>query len=90
MLGDKLNNLIDTTRGDRLCALGKIYFSVDKDSQEAIIAVMKNREVSSSKIVRALNEEGYAIGKTTLQLARQCILGETSSCRCELAGGNKS
>ena len=79
MLKDTLNKLlVDQPEG---CKFGGVIKSLDQDSQEILMKLMKNESISSRAIHRALASEEIEIGRSTIETARHCVLSK-SACKC--------
>lgn len=79
MLKDKLQRLSEESLA--MCRFGKVCRSLDKDTLDALLGIMRTPTVSSRSITNLLNEEGYSIGNTSLNEARQCVNGQQPSCK---------
>jgi hypothetical protein len=79
VLKDTLNQLL--TQEPDGCKFGGVMKSLDQDSQEILMKLMKNESISARAIHRALASEEIEIGRSTIESARHCVLSK-SACKC--------
>ena len=79
VLKDTLNQLLTQEKDG--CKFGIVMKSLDQDSKEILMKLMKNESISSRSIHGALASENIEIGKSTIESARRCVLSEYS-CKC--------
>lgn len=63
----------------KLCKIGDIYQSMDKETQEAFIMAMKS-DATTMDICRALKSEGISVGREFLGAKRQCFKLNDPTC----------
>lgn len=88
MLKDVLQNM---AKGNsvKLCKIGDIYQSMDKETQEAFMLAMKS-DATTMDICRALRAEGISVGREFLGAKRQCFkTNDPTCCLYEKDGGLK-
>ena len=79
VLKDTLNQLL--TQEPDGCKFGGLIKSLDQDSKEILMKLMKNESISARAIHRALISEKIEIGRSTIETARHCVLSK-SACKC--------
>lgn len=83
MLFERLSQLTDTTsRGQ--CRIAAILPSLSAQDGKALIAALKNRNVSQRAICDALREEGITASRDAVRHARAC-LSNISTCHCNIS-----
>lgn len=88
MLKDVLQNM---AKGNsvKLCKIGDIYQSMDKDTQEAFTMAMRS-DATTMDICRALKAEGISVGREFLGSKRRCFkMGDPTCCLNEKDGDSK-
>lgn len=89
MLKDVLNSMAKG-HSVKLCKIGEIYQSMDKETQEALEMAMKS-DATTMDICRALKAEGMSVGREFLATKRLCFkTGDPTCCLNNLKdGGSK-
>lgn len=86
MLKDVLKNMAQGN-SVKLCKIGEIYTSMDKETQEAFTLAMKS-DATTMDICRALKSEGIQVGREFLGAKRRCFkIGDPSCCITMTDGG---
>ncbi len=85
MLKDILNE-VAKGGSTKLCKLGEIYTSMDKETQSALNLALKS-DATTMDICRALKTEGIQIGREFLGSKRRCFKDNDPTC-CLKNGGN--
>lgn len=86
MLKDVLKNMAQGN-SVKLCKIGEIYTSMDKETQEAFTLAMKS-DATTMDICRALKAEGIQVGREFLGAKRRCFkIGDPSCCITMTDGG---
>jgi len=65
MLKDALGKLLEIQSSKQDCKLGRIIGSLDPDTAEALMEVLKS-DITTMSLVRTLNGEGISIGREFL------------------------
>lgn len=84
MLKDTLNELLDG-KSDH-CKFGTVMSSLDQETKDVLMKLMKNTSISVRSIHSALVSENIEVGRSLLDCARRCVLGQTK-CKCESVKG---
>jgi hypothetical protein len=84
VLKDTLNELL--LNKNQQCKFGNIFNSLDLDTQAVLVNLIKNTSISVRSIHSALVSENIEIGRTSIDAARRCVLGQ-SACKCEAMKG---
>lgn len=80
MLKDTLLKLKAEAGDNReLCIVGRAYKSMDKETQEAFVAVC-NSAAFTTEIAKALRADGHDISRETFSRRRLCFTGQTTDC----------
>ncbi len=63
----------------KLCKIGDIYQSMDKETQEAFVMAMRS-DATTMDICRAMKAEGISVGREFLGAKRQCFKTNDPTC----------
>lgn len=63
----------------KLCKIGDIYQSMDKETQEAFVMAMRS-DATTMDICRAMKSEGISVGREFLGAKRQCFKTNDPTC----------
>lgn len=84
MLKDTLNELLSGNTDH--CKFGTVMSSLDGETSDVLMKLMNDTSISVRSIHAALVSENIEIGRTTIDGARRCILGQTK-CKCDSVKG---
>ena len=63
----------------KLCKIGDIYQSMDKETQEAFVMAMRS-DATTMDICRALKADGISVGREFLGSKRRCFKTNDPTC----------
>jgi hypothetical protein len=78
MLKDALNELLEQKYS---CKFNTVFNTIDSESQEVLVSLMKNKESASRSIHSVLVSEKIEIGRSSIEDARKCFF-KKQECRC--------
>jgi hypothetical protein len=84
VLKDTLNELLGGNTDH--CKFGTVLGSLDSETSSVLMKLMNDTSISVRSIHAALVSEDIEIGRTTIDAARRCVLGQTK-CKCNSVKG---
>jgi hypothetical protein len=78
MLKDALNEVLEKKYS---CRFNTVFNTIDSESQEVLVSLMKNKEIPSRSIHSVLISEKIDIGRSSIEDARKCFF-KKQECKC--------
>lgn len=84
VLKETLSELLDGKSDN--CKFGVVVGSLDQETKSVLMKLMTNVSISVRSIHSALVSEDIEIGRSSIDAARRCVLGQ-AKCKCDSVKG---